>query len=146
MPQAENTHETVQNQASSSTGGAQGSGRSTANRRQHQRVDFQHGAFLFECGQTSVEPIAVACNTINLSRSGLAIRCKRPIQAERRVFVSVPLANGTVKLFFGVVRNARYAEAGLYQLGIEFETIPETGWARAWVRRHIEQSERQHRG
>lgn len=103
-------------------------------RRQHSRRLFDHEVLVFEVDRGHVQKPGVSCRARDISRSGIALRCKRMIYAGRCVLVRLELPERGVRVLYGVVRHARYDDAGLYHLGVEFERIPESSEIQMWLR------------
>lgn len=110
------------------------------NKRQHER---QHvgleGAVAFEHAPEEVPLEGIPCEVFDISRSGVGIRSRKMMYAGRRVFVVIPTGEeGAPRILYGDIRYARYAERGLYHVGVKFMPVPTSHGIKDWL---SEQSE-----
>lgn len=106
------------------------------NKRVHER---QHiglgGATAFEHDTNEAPKAGLSCEVFDISRSGIGVRCRRMMYAGKGVFVRLAAtADGACPaMLYGEVRYSRYAERGLYHIGIKFVPIPHTHVIKVWL-------------
>ncbi len=62
--------------------------------------------------------------TLDISRSGMAIESKEPMEAEQRIEVHIGVGEDVVKTK-GTVRNVDQTEEKKFQVGLEFDYLTE---------------------
>lgn len=102
-------------------------------KRQFERIAVDRRATGVELDPFGAPGAPFECTIQNLSRGGLGLCATRMIHLDRRLFIEVEDAEGKFRLLFGMVRQVRYVEGQGYIFGIQFEPLPTTGPAAAWM-------------
>lgn len=105
------------------------------NRRRHERVPLERPSRLFEMDDQGVIGAGVDCTAVDLSRSGLGVSCRRLTHVGKVVAVVLSVPGGPPRVFFGVVRHARYTGPNAYAIGIEFIEPPKKAGVDGWIAR-----------
>lgn len=92
-----------------------------AERRNHERAGINRPGMLAELDSDGHPGLEVACETVDISRGGLGVRCKRMIAPGRMVRVRLIGAGGAPTALFGIVRACRYIGDGMHLVGIQFQ-------------------------
>lgn len=74
------------------------------------------------------------CVALDISRSGLGVSTKRLLQPGKFVAVLLALPHGRVKVYFGIVRGARYIAHGNHHIGLEFIEAPKRAATEEWLK------------
>lgn len=96
-------------------------------RRLHRRVAFRTRVSVFEVDDAGARTSHVACETLNLSKSGIGLLARRMFYRGRRMVIRVQLPGGRTRSLFGEVRYSRYADGGRYHVGVRFCPPPGSG-------------------
>ncbi len=90
-------------------------------RRQFERTGMSRQGMLAELDSDGHPGLEVSCETVDISRGGLGVRCKRMVAPGRMVRVRFAGANGQAAVLFGVVRACRYCGDGMHLVGLQFQ-------------------------
>lgn len=118
--------------------------KSGINKRQHERQHLGlEGAVAFEHAVEEAPAEGIPCEVFDISRSGVGIRCRKMMYAGRRVFVIIPTGEDSPpRILYGDIRYARYAERGLYHVGIKFMPVPTSHGIKDWLAEQAEPRKR----
>jgi c-di-GMP-binding flagellar brake protein YcgR len=70
---------------------------------------------------------------VDIGRGGMCLRSRRPLLGGQLIFIRMPMPGGKWKLLFGEVRHNRYADSGMYHMGVQFTPIPTQQEYQEWI-------------
>lgn len=114
--------------------GNDSSEQSSDDRRRHERYVFRADVHVTEFSPDGRALGTWACQTIDISRSGMALVSRRMVYAGRSLCVEFVVGEqSSPTIFHGVVRHAGYQEGVGHILGIEFTPLPNSHGTHQWL-------------
>jgi len=103
-------------------------------RRRHERRRLDRPAALHELDEVGQPGPKMPCVAVDISRSGIGVETKRLLQPGKIVAVLLALPDGRAKVYFGIVRGARYIAHGNHHIGLEFIEAPKLEATEKWLK------------
>lgn len=115
----------------SAAGGFESESLDRSERRKFERAGLSRDGMLAEIDSDGRPGLEVACETVDISRAGLGVLCKRMVAPGRMVRVTVVGPRGVTSSLVGIVRACRYMSNGMHLVGIEFQVVNRTSGGQA---------------
>lgn len=104
-----------------------------AHKRAHKRLSVEIPVMAHEVSVAGQVGPGLTATCRDISQGGFGIMCRRVMYADQMLAVVLPQKDAPPRVLFGTVRNVRYAEGGLYHLGLQMRSAPQTPAVRTWL-------------
>ncbi len=102
-------------------------------RRRHERKRLKAACTIHEIDQFSIVGVGCKCDSIDVSRSGIAITSRKMFHKGTHVVLLMPLNGGQNKAMVGKVQYSRYSKQAMYIVGVQFCAPPSSIEFQRWL-------------